>query len=371
MSRLTRKQFFNRLAAGLGALVGGWLLSGCRGEETTVPSAVPPTATQLPPTPTTGVAATATVGEATAPATSESEPSPTEGEPQAPAPAEAQAPTATATPSAGPPDLVVARGGEPEDLVRRVMAALGGMERFVQPGYNVIIKPNICVAYHTYEYAATTNPWVVGALVKLCREAGAGRVRVMDNPFGGTPEEAYQRSGIQEQVLAAGGEMEIMPQFKFVPTDIPEGRDLRRCDIYDEVLNADLVIDVPIAKHHNLAKLTLAMKNLMGVIRDRPAMHINLGQRLADLASRVRPGLIVVDAVRLLTANGPTGGNLNDVSKIDTVLATTDIVAADSYAATLFGKQPMELDYVRAATEMGLGRSDLGSLRIEEMTVGA
>jgi len=250
------------------------------------------------------------------------------------------------------------------------MAALGGMERFVQPGYNVIVKPNICVAYHSYEYAATTNPWVVAALVKLCREAGAGRVRVMDFPFGGTPEEAYLRSGIEEQVLDAGGEMEVMAQFKFVPTDIPEGRDLRRCDIYDEILNADLVIDVPIAKDHGLARLTLAMKNLMGVIRDRPAMHSNLGQRLADLASRVRPGLIVVDAVRILTANGPTGGNLDDVRKLDTLIATTDIVAADSYAATLFGLSPLDLDYVRAATEMGLGRSNLANLRIEEISLG-
>jgi uncharacterized protein (DUF362 family) len=362
MSGLTRKQFLNRLAAALGALTGGWLLSACGGEEAAAPTGVPPTATEVPPSPTLGATATATVGETVAPAPTEGQPTSTVVEPQAPAP--------TATPSAGPPDLVVARGGEPEDLVRRALGSLGGMERFVQPGYNVIVKPNICVAYHTYEYAATTNPWVVEALVKLCREAGAGRVRVMDSPFGGTPEEAYLRSGIQEQVLAAGGEMEIMSSFKFLPTDIPEGRDLRRCDIYDEVLNADLVIDVPIAKHHNLARLTLAMKNLMGVIRDRPAMHINLGQRLADLASRVRPGLIVVDAVRLLTANGPTGGNLNDVQKLDTVLATTDIVAADSYAATLFGLQPMDLDYVRAGTEMGLGRSDLSSLRIEELAVG-
>ena len=292
-------------------------------------------------------------------------------EPGVPSPTQAQAPTAAATPSAGSPDLVVARGGEPEELVRRAMAALGGMESFVHPGFSVVIKPNICVAYHSYEYAATTNPWVVAGLVKLCREAGAARVRVMDSPFGGTPEEAYLISGIQEQVLAAGGEMEVMPQFKFVPTDIPEGRDLRRCEIYDEVLNADLVIDVPIAKHHGLAKLTLAMKNLMGVIRDRPAMHINLGQRLADLASRVRPGLIVVDAVRVLTANGPTGGKLDDVRKLDTVIATTDIVAADSYAATLFGLQPLDLEYVRAATEMGLGRSDLRSLRIEELSLGA
>jgi len=131
------------------------------------------------------------------------------------------------------------------------------------------------------------------------------------------------------------------------------------------------VIDVPIAKHHSLAKLTLAMKNLMGVISKRSAMHSNLGQRLADLSSLVRPGLVVVDAVRILMDNGPTGGNLEDVKKMDTVIATADIVAADSYAATLFGRQPLDLDYVRAGTEMGLGRSDLGNLRIEELSVGA
>jgi len=372
MSLWSRKQFLQRLAAGMGALFGGWLVSACGGEEAaSTATAQLAITTEVPPGPTVGATATATAGETVAPAPTEGQPSPSADEPQAPSPTEAQAPTATATPSAGRPDLVVARGGEPEELVRQALAALGGMGRFVQPGYNVIIKPNICVAYHTYEYAATTNPWVVAGLVKLCREAGAARVRVMDNPFGGTPEEAYLRSGIQEQVQAAGGQMEIMSPFKFIRADIPEGRDLRSWDFYDEVLNADLVIDVPIAKHHNLAKLTLAMKNLMGVISNRSAMHSNLGQRLADLASRVRPGLIVVDAVRILTDNGPTGGNLDDVRKLDTVVATTDIVAADSYAATLFGKQPLELEYVRAGTEMGLGRSDLGNLRIEELSVGA
>jgi uncharacterized protein (DUF362 family) len=267
--------------------------------------------------------------------------------------------------------LVVARGGDdPEALVRRAMAALGGMERFVKPGASVIIKPNVCVAYHSYEYAATTNPWVVGAVVKLCREAGAGSVRVMDFPFGGSPGEAYTRSGIEEQALAAGAELETMRSLGFVKTDIPDGRDIRSWDIYDAVLQADVVIDVPIAKHHSLARLTLGMKNLLGVVQNRSAMHRNMGQRLADLASRVRPALTLIDAVRILTANGPTGGNLDDVKKLDTVIASPDIVAADSYASTLFGLQPDDLAYVRAGAEMGLGRSDLANLKIEQVAVG-
>jgi uncharacterized protein (DUF362 family) len=164
-------------------------------------------------------------------------------------------------------------------MVRRAIAALGGMERFVPRDASVIVKPNICVAYHTYEYAATTNPWVVGALVKMCYEAGARSVRVMDFPFGGPMKEAYEVSGIAEQVKAAGGEMVIMSQMKFVPTDLPQARSLKQTDIYQDALDADVLINVPIAKDHSLARLTLGMKNLMDVNREH---HGDIGQRLAD-----------------------------------------------------------------------------------------
>jgi uncharacterized protein (DUF362 family) len=272
-----------------------------------------------------------------------------------------------AQPSAGAPHLAVARGPEPEILVERALAALGGMGVFVPKGAWVIVKPNICVAYHSYEYAATTNPWVVGALVKLALEAGAQKVQVMDFPFGGTPDQAYERSGIRAQVEAAGGEMVVMAPFKYVKTELPEGLDITSWEIYEDILQADVVIDVPIAKHHGLARLTLGMKNLMGTVSDRGGLHRNLGQRLADLTSRVRPTLTVVDAVRILTANGPTGGNLDDVQQLNTVIASPDIVAADSYAATLFGLQPEEIAYIKQGAAMGLGRSDLQNLTIEEI----
>ncbi|NOR82322.1 MAG: DUF362 domain-containing protein, partial [Ardenticatenales bacterium] len=133
------------------------------------------------------------------------------------------------------------------------------------------------------------------------------------------------------------------------------------------VLNADLVIDVPIAKHHSRTRLTLAGKNLLGVIQNRNQIHANLGQRIADLVSIVRPRLTVVDAVRTLMAHGPTGGNLDDVRLANTVIASHDIVAADAYAATLFGLTGADISYVKAAAEMGLGTLDLNSIEIEEI----
>jgi uncharacterized protein (DUF362 family) len=354
MNSLTRREFLRRLAAlGLGTAATTAWLSACGNQPAPTPAAISPTTVPLHPTATAAAVATPIVA-ATQPA-------------RAPT-AAATAPVPTAT-TLEYPHLAVVRNGEPEELVRRALAALGGMERFVSRGDDVIIKPNICVSYHTFEYAATTNPWVVGAVVRQCLAAGARRVRVLDQPFGGGPEEAYRRSGIEEQVKAAGGQMEIMSSFKFVSTEIPRGLDLKKWDMYEDALQADVLIDVPIAKHHNLARLTLGMKNLMGLIRNRSGMHSNIGQRLADITSRFQPTLTIVDAVRILTANGPTGGNLDDVTTLNTLIASPDIVAADSYAATLFGLKPDDLAYVRAGTAMGLGRSDLKNLVIEEIYI--
>jgi uncharacterized protein (DUF362 family) len=350
MKQITRRDFLRLLAAGLGSVALNRFLIGCTPQDTPLP-ARPTTARPIH-----------TLTPTTLPPT------------QTPLSQEASAPSDTPAPSqtpASPPDLVVARNGEPEALVRRALAALGGMEAFVSQGARVIVKPNICVAYHTYEYAATTNPWVVGTLVRLCFEAGAASVKVFDLPFGGTPKEAYAISGIQEQVEANGGEMLPMSRFKYQAVEIPNGVSLKKTEVFDEVFNADVLIDVPIAKHHGSARLTLGMKNLMGLILNRSALHQDLGQRIADLNTLIRPTLTVVDAVRMLMDNGPSGGNLADVRQMDTLIAGADIVAVDSYAATLFGMRPADIPYIQAGAALGLGTSDLSRVRIEEINVGA
>ncbi len=280
-----------------------------------------------------------------------------------------EAPAGSEQPTYGDVHLAVARGDDVAEMVKRSLSAIGGIERFVPKGGNVIIKPNICTDYYSYEYGATTNPVVVATLVNLALSAGASRVRVMDNPFGGTAASAYKRSGIEEAVTAAGGKMEVMNKNKFRSAEIPDGVDIRKWDFYQEILDADAVIDVPIAKQHGTTGLTLGCKNLMGTILNRGQIHANIHQRIADLVSRIRPTLTVVDAVRTLMHGGPTGGNLNDVRMTKTVIASADIVAADAYAATLFDKQGSDIGYIQAAANMGLGTLDLDSIKIEEITV--
>lgn len=280
-----------------------------------------------------------------------------------------QQPDSGASAPTGDAHLGVARGVDPAAITMAAVAAVGGIERFVKNGDEVIIKPNICVDYHSYEYAATTNPQVVATLVKLCLGAGANRVRVMDQPFGGTAQSAYARSGIEEAVSAAGGEMEVVSLRKFEMTDIPQAKSMTFCYLFQDVLTTDVLINVPIAKHHHLCELTLGAKNLLGIVSTPSSFHPNLGQNLADLLSLVRPQLTVVDAVRTLMAHGPTGGNLDDVKLSNTVIASHDTVAADAFAATLFDLTGEDVPYVKAAAEMGLGTLDLDAIKIEEIAV--
>jgi uncharacterized protein (DUF362 family) len=280
-----------------------------------------------------------------------------------------EAMAATQTPQYGDVYMAVTHGEDIPEMTRRALEALGGIEQFIPSGANVIIKPNICTDYYPYEYGATTNPVLVATLVSLVLGAGAKRVRVMDNPFGGTAQSAYKKSGIQDAVIQAGGEMEVMNANKFKDADIPDGLDIKQWKFYKDILDADVVINVPIAKHHGTTGLTLGCKNLLGTILNRGQIHANIHQRIADLVSRVRPTLTIVDAVRTLMRNGPTGGNLDDVRMTNTLIASADIVAADAYAATLFDLQGSDIGYIQAAANMGLGTLDLNNVKIEELIV--
>ncbi len=327
----------------VGAIAAASLLGGCRGAQMASPQALGTEAAGASPT-----------GPA--------EPS-----------AAAGPSSVTATPPVpeGAAYLAVARGPSPAAITEAAIKAIGGIERFVKPGYDVIVKPNICVAYYGPEYAATTNPEVVATIVRLCRGAGARRVRVMDYPFGGTAADAYVKSGIKAAVEEAGGEMELMSRVKYAEVDFPpESVDIRRWQVYTDALKADLIINVPIAKHHGIATLTLGAKNLMGLIENRPLIHVNLHQRIADLVTLFRPQLTVMDAVRILMAHGPSGGNLADVKQLDTVIASHDIVAVDAYTTRFFPFADVDkVGYIRKAANMGLGTLDLDAIKIAEIAL--
>jgi uncharacterized protein (DUF362 family) len=270
---------------------------------------------------------------------------------------------------AAAPYITVVHGTPVATNVKTAIARLGGMWRFVSSGDDVVIRPNICAA-RAPQYAATTNPTVVATLVRLARGAGAKRVRVMDNPISSGPGTCYAANGIQSAVKAAGGSMHVMSGTRYVAYDIPGGT-LKRHKLYRGLVECDVLINVPIAKQHGSTGLTLAGKNAMGCTNDRGRMHnLGLSRTIAELNAKLRPDLTVLDAVRILVRNGPTGGSLGDVRRKDiVVVASKDWVAVDAYATRLFGKQPAFVPYIAAAAKMGLGKANLSGLVIRKYEV--
>ena len=265
------------------------------------------------------------------------------------------------------PDLVVAHGASPEQIVNVAIGAMGGIKKFISRGDIVVIKPNIGWD-RTPEQAGNTNPEVVAAVVKLCFEAGAKKVKVFDRPVN-DPRRCYVQSGIAPAASALGAEVDYVDERKLKDMVI-NGAALKSWPLYSEVFDADKVINIPIAKHHGLAKLTMSMKNWMGVMGgQRRQIHQKLDESLVDLSMKIKPTLTILDAVRILTGNGPQGGSLADVRKLDTVIAGIDQVAIDSYGATLFGMKGSDLGYVRIGNERGVGRMDLHKLLIKKINV--
>lgn len=264
------------------------------------------------------------------------------------------------------PILAWTAGRDYGALVDKALAPLGGMGAFVQKGMKVVVKPNIAFD-RTPPQAGNTHPEIVKALVMACLAAGAKEVKVFDRPCN-DERRCYANSGIKAAVESIGDKRavcEFMDERKFVPVKIAKGKSLKEWDLYKDAVEADCYINAPIAKHHNSAKLTLGLKNVMGVLGGiRGRIHVGMAQNLADLATVIRPQLTVIDATRILLRNGPSGGNLKDVKILDTLIASPDPVAADAYAATLFNLQPKDVAATVAAYNLGLGEMDLGKVKV-------
>jgi uncharacterized protein (DUF362 family) len=264
------------------------------------------------------------------------------------------------------PQLAVAKNeADPEALVRKAVLALGGMKRFISRGDIVVVKPNIGWD-RTPIQAANTNPRVVAEVVKLAFDAGAKRVVVTDASCN-EPGRCFQRSGIWKATYDVGAEVVLPAAHRFRGMRL-KGEVLDEWPVYTPLINADKVINVPVAKHHNLSRYTAAMKNWYGSLGGRRnRLHQNIDVSIADLATFMQPTLTIVDGFRVLMRNGPQGGNVADAKEMRTVIASIDQVAADAYGCQLIGRTAEEIPYIRMAHERGLGTMQWRDLRWVEV----
>lgn len=253
-------------------------------------------------------------------------------------------------------------------MVEKTIEAMGGMKRFVKQGDVVWVKPNIGWD-RTPEQAANTNPEIVATIIRMCFDAGAKAVKMGDNPVHAA-NKTYQTSGIAAAAEAAGAKVVFLDKSRFRDKAI-QGEKLKQIPVYPEIIDCDLVINVPIVKHHVLAKLTMCMKNYMGVVEQRQKFHQDLPTCITDITRFMLPitRLNILDASRILTAHGPSGGKLEDVQVKMTMAASTDIVALDAWGCEVIGKKASEIGTVVKAQEAGLGKVDYRSLALREIAV--
>ncbi len=274
----------------------------------------------------------------------------------------------TAVEGVPPPitDLIVVQGNDHVEMLGKGFAALGGINRFIKPGNKVVLKPNFSVP-RLPEEACTTNPLLVTSLVKMCLQAGAKEVKVIDYPFT-NPVICLEKTGIKKAVMAAGGKIYTLNhevEKYFQPVQI-NGKILGQVYFSKDILESDVFINMPILKHHYITDVTMGLKNMMGLVWDRAIFHTyDLHQCIAELAAFKKPSLTILDALRGITDKGPTGPG--PIKEFNQLVFGTDSVAVDAYGAFLFGKKPMKVDYLRMAAEKGVGQIDWEKLNVKQI----
>jgi len=271
-------------------------------------------------------------------------------------------------------DLVAVMGGEPVEMFRKGIAEMGGMGRYVKKGQKVCVKPNIGWD-KAPEMAANTNPLLVAEIVRQCLAAGASEVTVFDHTCDDW-RKCYSNSGIEEAAKKAGAKVVPADQESYYkPVSIAKAKILKSTKIHEAILNADVWINVPVLKNHGGAKMSISMKNLMGIVWDRGFFHKNdLQQCIADISSlERRPALNVVDAYRLMKTNGPRGRSEADVVNSKALFLSQDMVAVDTAATNFFNQvreMPLtDVGHLSRGESIGVGTMKLDTLKIKRVKI--
>ena len=269
-------------------------------------------------------------------------------------------------------DMVAVMGGEPEAMFRRAIQEMGGMGRYIKKGQKVVVKPNIGWD-KVPELAGNTNPKLIGEIVKQCFAAGASEVVVFDHTCDDW-RKCYTNSGIEAAAKAQGAK--VMPAHEetyYRSVSLPGGKTLKSTKIHQAIIDCDVWINVPVLKNHGGAKMSISMKNMMGVVWDRGFFHKNdLQQCIADVCTMSkRPVLNIVDAYRVMKTNGPRGKSAADVVTAKGLFISADMVAIDTAAVKFFDqivKMPLEhVGHIANAEKLKVGTTDLDKLNIKRI----
>ena len=252
-----------------------------------------------------------------------------------------------------------------EANVRKAIGLVKGLDG-IKKGDIVLIKPNVCAPAEP-DSPKITNKTVSTTIADMVREKG-GRAIIAESAgvLDADTEPCFEATGYAK--LREQGYELVDLKSKNIPTvkvPIPGGKSLKEVTLPKIVLDAKLIITVPVMKTHGSQGVTLGLKNMKGVLPDvtKKDFHRVFGivQGVVDLMKVVKPGLSVIDGIVAMEGLGPM---LGDPVELGTIVAGKDPVAVDAVAAAIMGFTPEEIPIIEAAGKEGIGVSDLNNIEI-------
>jgi uncharacterized protein (DUF362 family) len=259
--------------------------------------------------------------------------------------------------------MSIITGAERVKTINRAFAALGGIEQFIKKGDRVLLKVNAAFASPP-ALGATAHPQLVTEVIRLCYLAGAAVVAVSDNPIN-DPQSCFRLTGIAEAVQTAGGRLVLPQEGYFKPTTVHDGTLIKNWPLlYEPFRGVNKLIGIAPVKDHHRSGASMSIKNWYGLMGGRRNMfHQDIHNIIKELAMLVSPTLVILDGTTTMMSNGPTGGSLDDLKQTNTMIVSTDQVAADAFGATLLGKSATSLPFIAKAAAAGRGTADYESLK--------
>ena len=259
--------------------------------------------------------------------------------------------------------VVVVHGTDIAKMVEAGIAKMGGWDKFFKPGGKVALKPNLAWK-STPEQGGNTHPDILRAVVLAAEARKVGKITIPENTC--QPEQkTFETSGANGALKGTGAKLYRPKRGDFTAVSVPKGKVCQEAKVSRDLVEADCLVNMPVAKHHGGATLSLSMKNWMGSVKDRGFWHRNdLNECIVDFNSFLKPQLVVVDATRIMLDKGPQGPG--PLAHPNEIIFSKDTVAADAYAATLFpDRKPEDIKYIRLGDERKVGSMKYRLERIE------
>jgi len=254
--------------------------------------------------------------------------------------------------------MSIVRGEDRVATLRLALKSLGGIETFIKKGDRVLLKVNAAFASPAM-LSATTHPAIITEMTQLCFRAGAASVVVTDNPIN-DPASCFTLTGISDAARSTGARVLLPRDDLFSPMTVKDAKLIRNWPVlYKPFTDITKVIGMAPLKDHHRSGASMTMKNWYGLLGGRRNIfHQDIHGIIMELAMMVKPSLVILDATTSMMTNGPTGGSLSDLKNTNTMIVSTDQVAADAFGASLLGRSLDELPFIGKAEAAGIGTAD-------------